>query len=408
MSKKGRVYFLFFAIIILAGCSLATIDQAVSRKRQGATNGVEAGCEREHRGSRRYCREGVTVVILKGSPWELGYARGTLLREEIQAWAKESLSEIEQLRTGRNVGEERLKENVAKLEAGIPAEFRRELEGLAAASGVDYSTLLLLNVWSNVDAGCASVAVTGHDGKLIRSRNYDWAPIRLLVPPIVFIYQPDNGYVFMSVHAPGLIGVATAMNVHGITLGSHALPGGRHDGKGMPSAMLNRFAVQYARSLDEMERILGETPRGIPRLWLVTSQDTARIYEFDSFSLYRIDAQDGRLVLTNHGRYLNFRDPSPSSLERYDFLSRSIAGHVSMDVYRLIELNRDQILYSSQGQDLGFTNLHSVVFVPGTLDFWVALGPPPATRGRWIGFSLSKELSGEGFCPDPAFFEAMY
>jgi hypothetical protein len=220
MSKKGRVYFLFFAIIILAGCSLATIDKAVSRKRQGATNGVQVDCDREHRGSRRYCRQGVTVVVLRGSPYELGYARGVLLREEIQ--------------------------------------------------------------------------------------------------------------------------------------------------------------------------------------------DLARICEFDSNSVHRVEIQDGNLVLSNHGRKINLCEPSRSSLERFDVASRFIADHEgSMDVGRLIELNRNQIL-SSYGQGLSFTNLHSVVFVPGTLDFWVALGPPPATRGRWIGFSLSKELSGEGSCPDPAFFEAMH
>lgn len=407
MSEKGSVYFLCLAVIILAGCSLATTDHAGVGKHQGATNGADADCDREYRDSRRYCREGVTVVVLRGNPWELGYARGILLRDEIQTWAKESLSEIEQLRTGRNVGAERLKENVAKLEAGIPAEFRRELEGLAASSGVDYAMLLLLNVWSNVDAGCTSVVVTDPDGRLLRSRNYDYVPLRILNPPILFIYDPTEGNAFMSIHAPGLIGVATGMNEKGITFGSHTLPGGKHNGKGLPSGTLNRLILQYSGSIEDAEKMLNGTPRGMPKLWLLSSAENAYIYEFDSQSVHRVGMTGKTLVLTNHGRNLNLRESSPSSIERFNFAKKYLADSAGkINVMKLVDLNRDEIV-SSYEQGSAIVNLHSVIFAPAALEFWVALGPPPAAKGRWVGFSLSKELHGEGLCPDPAVFEAI-
>ena len=242
----GSIFFLFLGgIFLMSGCSAPYLhpSQLIAGGQPHLVS--DNDCSMEYHKSRRYCREGVTVVILRGSPYELGYARGVLLREEIQTWAKESAFEIEQQRMGRNLDQESLKEKITRLEAAIPTEFKAELEGMAASSGVDYSTLLQLNVWSNVDAGCTSVAVIGHDGKLLRSRNYDWLPIRLLLPPVLSIYQPDNGYGFMSVHAPGIIGVATGMNEKGITFGSHSLPGSRHSGKGMASAMLNRLVVQY-------------------------------------------------------------------------------------------------------------------------------------------------------------------
>jgi predicted choloylglycine hydrolase len=361
----------------------------------------------EYHKSRRYCREGVTVVILRGSPYELGYARGVLLREEIQAWARESLSEIEQQRSERNLDQESLKENITRLEAAIPTEFKAELEGMAASSGVDYSTLLQLNVWSNVDAGCTSVAVIGHDGKLLRSRNYDWLPIRLLLPPVLSIYQPDNGYGFMSVHAPGIIGVATGMNEKGITFGSHTLPGGKHDGKGLPSGTLNRLILQYSGSIEDAEKMLNGTPRGIPRLWLLTSAENAFIYEFDSRSVHREGMMGGTLVLTNHGRNLNLRESSPSSIDRFNYVRKYLADNAGkIDVMKLVDLNRDELL-SSYGQGSAIVNLHSVIFAPATLEFWVAIGPVPATKGRWVGFSLSKELYRVGLFPDPAVFEAV-
>jgi hypothetical protein len=47
------------------------------------------------------------------------------------------------------------------------------------------------------------------------------------------------------------------------------------------------------------------------------------------------------------------------------------------------------------------------IFVPDTLDFWVAVDPPPASRGRWVGFNLKKELDGSGSEPDPSIIPAM-
>jgi predicted choloylglycine hydrolase len=320
-------FFLLAGIYTMMGCSspcLKTSPLTTNDKPQVAK---EKECSMEYHGSKRYCSEGVTVVILRGSPYELGYARGVLLREEIQAWARESLSEIEQQLIARNFDQDSIKENVAMLEATIPVDFKRELEGLAASSGVDYLTLLKLNVWSNVNAGCVSVAVIDVDGRLLRSRNYDWAPIRLLLPPILSIYQPDNGYGFTSIHAPGIIGVATGMNEKGITFGSHSLPGSRHSGKGMASAMLNRLVIQYATRLDEVEKMLKETPRGMPRLWLVTSWDVARAFEFDGTDIHRVEMRDGSLVLTNHGSSLNLREPSQSSLERFDAASKFLMNH---------------------------------------------------------------------------------
>jgi len=65
----------------------------------------------------------------------------------------------------------------------------------------------------------------------------------------------------------------------------------------------------------------------------------------------------------------------------------------------LIDLNRgDEICFTKYPK---VNNLHSVIFKADNLDFWVAAGTPPATRGRWVGFNLRKELYGGGNDPDP-------
>ena len=45
--------------------------------------------------------------------------------------------------------------------------------------------------------------------------------------------------------------------------------------------------------------------------------------------------------------------------------------------------------------------------MPETLDFWIAVDPPPASRGRWVGFNLKKELDGSGHEPNPLVIPAM-
>lgn len=396
----GAWFLLFAGIFILGGCSSSECLQRWQSTSHNLPNTVgEKDCPMEYHKSRRYCIEGATVVILRGSPYELGYARGVLLREEIQAWAQEALLETEKQQAARNLDQKRIKETLSALEAAIPQEFRRELEGLTAASGVDYPTLLKLNVWSNVDGGCTSVAVLGSHGRLLRSRNYDWVPIRILLPQILAVYEPDNGYAFMSVHAPGIIGVATGMNEKGMTFGSHSLPGIWRSDKGTPSAMLNRLALQFSATLDDVERILTVNPRGTPKLWLVTTQETARIYEFDSVDVHRIDLEGESLVLTNHGRQMNVREPSPSSLGRFDAATRLIRGYNgNMNVKNLIELSSNQDIFF-YGQNSGFTNLHSVVFVPSSLESWVALDSPPAVKGRWVKFALKPILMENGGSP---------
>lgn len=51
-------------------------------------------------------------------------------------------------------------------------------------------------------------------------------------------------------------------------------------------------------------------------------------------------------------------------------------------------------------------NLHSAIFKADTLDFWVAIDALPATKGKWVGFNLNKELYGNGSDPEPLIIAA--
>ena len=113
-----------------------------------------------------------------------------------------------------------------------------------------------------------------------------------------------------------------------------------------------------------------------------------------------------QLILTNHTRMLNIGVSYDSSQDRYIEANTFLLRHRGeMDTNKLIDLNRgNEICWTKYPK---ITNVHSAIFKADTLDFWIATGPPPATRGRWVGFNLNHELYGSGNDPEPLIVPAV-
>ena len=138
---------------------------------------------------------------------------------------------------------------------------------------------------------------------------------------------------------------------------------------------------------------------------MVTDPDRARIYEFDDRQIASKEMNGDPLILTMHTQVLNIGSPYPNSLANYNDAERFLAEHKGkMDLEKLIELNRSSSLSFQNNQ--WSANLHSAIFKSSTLDFWIAIDPPPATKGKWIGFNLKNELYGEGKEPEPVIIPA--
>ncbi|MBW2410322.1 MAG: hypothetical protein JRF72_11025 [Deltaproteobacteria bacterium] len=97
--------------------------------------------------SRKYHKRGVTVVVLKGDPYELGYARGVLLKDEIKSWVRDGLYMIKKHAMGTSVGDTLMTSRAKKVEKYIAPEQVEEIRGLSAGSGIEYETHL---VWMQI------------------------------------------------------------------------------------------------------------------------------------------------------------------------------------------------------------------------------------------------------------------
>ena len=74
--------------------------------------------------SRRYYKNGILIVVLSGEPYEIGFARGALFRDEIRDWIKYLLYLVKRNSLGTSYGENRLKERAKEVEEFIPPEYR--------------------------------------------------------------------------------------------------------------------------------------------------------------------------------------------------------------------------------------------------------------------------------------------
>ena len=357
--------------------------------------------------SKKYQKRGITVVSLKGDPYEIGYSHGVLLKDEMTPWIRKAIYWAKSMSFGTSLVENKLMDRAKEVEQYIPEKYIRELKGLAAGSGIDYDFILGLNTALTTARAyfCTSVAVKTQDGKLIRSRSNEAVETdqgQILRPVILFIYQPAQGYSFSSVVVPGIIGVWTAMNETGLNFGDHQINYGPNYWKGIPTSLLNREILENANSVEEVGEILKKAPRSIPWMHMVTDTNKARIYEYDSEKIEYKDMDEDRLIVTNYTQVLNigYRYSCNRYLSASNFLDKN---QNEIDVKRLVELNRSDSISRADSHNRYSHSLS--IFIPETLDFWIAVDPPTASRGRWVGFNLKMEIDGSGREPNPLIIE---
>ena len=140
-----------------------------------------------------------------------------------------------------------------------------------------------------------------------------------------------------------------------------------------------------------------------PKVWLVTEIEKTWVFEFKDGQMGMETMTGPSLALTNHYQVLRSENASDESVKRLEFVESFLQEHKpNMNVQKLVKLHRTDVL-TSEGSISGINNLHSVIFQHATLDFWVAIDPPPAAKGKWVGVNLEAELSGRNYkSPVPA------
>jgi len=205
------------------------------------------------------------LVMLHGTPRQIGVAHGKLLKDESLACMNSVLymfGMVNTVRSGKWFFNE-LREAYARLEKHIPDDHKVELDALAETIGLPREHARLGGIFPEL-FHCSGFAVFGSatlDGKLYHGRVLDYMTvIGLQESAATFLVDVDGKHAFMNVGYAGFIGSVTGMNEKQISLGEMG-GGGVGQWDGVPMATLMRRALEECDTLDDVRRLWTESPR---------------------------------------------------------------------------------------------------------------------------------------------------
>jgi len=162
----------------------------------------------------------IPLVVVRGTPYEMGRQLGAALRQQITTFIPLALQGI----CGQlGVTEEQLQEVWSRTAAYADDRLEQELAGVADAAGLPLRTLQAMHaVPLLMPYSCSSIAAWGdatEDGHLYQTRNLDWSlEIGAHNFAAIVIYVPESGIPHVVPTFAGFCGAHTGMNFRGIAL----------------------------------------------------------------------------------------------------------------------------------------------------------------------------------------------
>jgi len=368
------------AALSLLNLEVPTLGPIAGERRVLAVEG--AGRIEDHDGTR--------VLFLQGTPEEMGRQHGVLMRRQVRDLVSKILYGIgvgSSFEKGRWFFGE-IEEAQARTAPFVNERYLREMDALATAAALDLEEVRLANFFPEL-FHCSGFAVFGQatvGGRIYHGRILDYLRGVGLEPnAVVIVQQPDVGYPWVNVSYGGFVGSVTAMNARHISIGEM---GGRGEGQwdGTPMAQLVRDVMEKADTLDEAVAIMRRAPRTCEYYYVIAdgkNRDAVGIAATPTrFEVVRAGeahpqlphAIDDAVVLSAGDRYEKLVQRVQSGFGRID----AEAARRLMD--RPVAMN---------------SNIHSVLFAPDTLDFWVANADSRnvASHCRYTPYNLAELLA---------------
>jgi hypothetical protein len=214
------------------------------------------------------------IVYLRGTPYEIGWQRGDALRDEIQAANRLAEQNID-ARAAESLPIPLVNELLVDLtlwkahetlEGRLDDRYKAELRGMADASGVSLRDFKRhLAVSELFAASCSSFAAMNtatEDGRLIQTRNLDWAiESNAQDYAVIEAVKPSGRNAYISVTFAGFPGVLSGINEHGICVSEIGAGSAAKTLDGTPMVFLLRKVLEEAQTLDQAVAIVRDAPR---------------------------------------------------------------------------------------------------------------------------------------------------
>ena len=310
--------------------------------------------------------QGKKILIVAGSPQQMGTAHGTLLKKEAHGLFEKVIYVVgaaETVRSGKWFMD-RMAEIERRTGPHIPKRFVHECDAMSKAAGIPIRDGRYGNLFPE-RFHCSGVAVRGNasaGGQVVHARVLDYMrDINLQAGAAVIVFLPDGYNKWMTLGYAGFIGTVTAMNEHGLAIGEMG-GGGLGDWDGMPMSLLLRDVMERAKTVDEALEIIAQTPRTCEYYYVLSDK---------SKNIVALHCTADEMEILRPGRQHPLLPTVPedtvfvSAPDRAETLSRRLLeNYGKIDVPIMIEIIKRPVSMSS--------NLHDAIFTPETLDMWVA------------------------------------
>ncbi len=326
----------------------------------------------------------ITVVFLKGSPYEMGFIHGSLLKPQVRALYNSVLTAA-----AKYANLFILDAAYQQMEPFIPQAYKDEMQGLADGAGVDVITVHRMHAIPDVsEMDCTFFAAWGSatvDGNLYQIRALDYAKdLHLQEHPAIFVCEPDSGNRFVNIGWLGFIGVVSGMNYEGITVSEigESFDKANQTMAGEPMPFVLRDVLQYGTGLDQAVNIIRTAKRTSSFLYCAGD---AKIPEAKSFK-------------TGASYFEVFSDstgPNPF-LRDVVYFSMGVSSSWNAKVFNYLNPRHGGISAETGVnlmRDLGTGDLHSVVYDPAHQKIWVAnagIDETDAFRRSFVEFDLTR------------------
>lgn len=354
----------------------------------------------------------VRVLFVQGTPYEIGYQHGVLLRDEI----KRNLGYLYRKAISTLRSEELFAEIYERMRPHIPDRYIEEMHGLAHGSRLPLSLIHHIHVlpdlgeWGGkrklkkvidqMRAGayattCSNLGIEGaasKDGEQYAVRILDWGLHRLSLLheyPLITVCRPNDGGVpFANIGWVGFLGAVSGMNAEKITLGEMGYKDPEGETlDGIPMTFMLRDVLSGAHNLADVRRIIRDARGTNSYVFLMTDGKTG----------------EGELYVKDRTRFLVF----PKNTEIKDNKQHVVpiadtvyGGHYNDRMQELLskhhgaltpELFMDEIIPKIAMK----SNFQNVIYQPGKERFWVSNA---ASKDEWAAsqpyssFSLKDAL----------------
>jgi len=372
-------------------------------------------------------KQGLWELYVEGDPLEIGLSTGALTDSLLQKQQRIFFSKITDLipsKFQQKLLRHFLKWYNRKLYLNVPDEYQTEIYGVSQYTSTEFDNIapqyqrgLYLHAAHDIGhalqdlalVGCSSFAAwneKSEDGNLILARNFDfYVNDAFAENKIAAFIKPKEGFPFMMVTWPGMIGAVSGMNLEGLTVTINASKSKIPLSAKTPISILTREILQHAKNLDEAIAIAKKRKVFVSESIMVGSANDNKAILIEvspnKMDVYVVPNSD-QLICSNHFQGEAFKDDKRNQEQianshseyRYERMQELLSKNpkVNPEIASEILRNKDGL----KNEILGFGNEkalnqllahHGIIFKPKEKLVWVSANP--FQLGEFVCYDLN-------------------